>query len=159
MISPDNMLATVTEIQRRVTAFEADAHLILARHESAVRSRTLTVDQTRRKLEGLSLLQNDLLSEALDCIESGLYRAAHVSAWAAFMDFLEQKLAADGLVRVHAARSKWQEHKTIDELRENVPEHQLIEVARVVNLLPKNTMEESSRHVIYPKRLCPPKYI
>jgi hypothetical protein len=58
-------------------------------------------------------------------------------AWAAFMDLLEERMASDGLVALHAKRSGWKGHRTIEELRENVVEYQLLEAARDIGLLSK----------------------
>jgi hypothetical protein len=69
-------------------------------------------------------------------VENELYRAAHVMAWAAFMDFLEEKLASDGLVKLRSLRAAWKA-SSVDELRENVVEHQLIDAARDLGLLGK----------------------
>jgi hypothetical protein len=57
--------------------------------------------------------------------------------WAGFMDFLEEKLASDGLVKVRAARPAWK-GKDVEEMREHVSEHQLVEVAQVIGLCTKN---------------------
>jgi hypothetical protein len=57
--------------------------------------------------------------------------------WAAFMDFLEEKLASDGLTKVHLARPAWAKWPTMDDIRENISEHQIIEAARDVKLLNK----------------------
>ena len=130
-------LEAVRIVQERVAAFEADAHSILQKHESATRSRVMTVDASRRKLKGLSLRQDELLQEALDCIEHGLFRAAHVSAWQAFMDFLEEKLESDGLAKVHYHRPGWVKFKTMDDIRDEISEFQIIEVAHLVNLISK----------------------
>jgi hypothetical protein len=62
-------------------------------------------------------------------VEQGLYRAAHVLAWAGFMDLLEEKLASDGLVKLRAARTAWKA-STIEDVRESYAEYQIIEVAR-----------------------------
>ena len=58
-------------------------------------------------------------------------------AWAAFMDYLECKLASDGLVAVMRQRPKWAQHHSIEDLRENVVESQLLDVAAEVGLLSK----------------------
>ena len=76
----------------RTVAFEEAAHKILGEHESAP-SRIVILDKTYSDLQALSIQQDDLFRQALRCIESELFRAAHVMAWAAFMDFLEEKLA------------------------------------------------------------------
>jgi hypothetical protein len=122
---------------RRVAAeFALAAHEVLGRAETAP-SRIITLDASYARLEKLSLQQDELLRQALRCVEHQLYRAAHVMAWSAFMDFLEEKLAADGLAAVRAARPKWPAAAT-ELLREGVNEYQLIEVAHAVGLCTKN---------------------
>lgn len=118
--------------------FEAEAHTILGVHETAP-SRVVLLDESYKSLEALNLRQDDLMRQAFRCAESTLFRAAHVMAWAAFMDFLEEKLESDGLVKVHAARPKWT-YKTMDDLRERVPERQIVEVTKDVKLCTKNQM-------------------
>jgi hypothetical protein len=130
-------LDAVRIVLERVAAFEADAHSILQKRESATKSRVMTVDASRRKLNGLSIRQDELLQEALDCIEHGLFRAAHVSAWQAFMDFLEEKLESDGLVKARSHRPGWVKFKSMDEVREEISEFQVIEVAHLVSLISK----------------------
>ncbi len=131
------MIELLRHFKERGVAFEKEAHQILSRHESS-KSRVISLDQTRKQLVGLSLQQDELFLQALACIEGGIYRAAHVMGWAAFMDFLEQKLASDGLVKVKSVRPAWIKYATIDEIRENFPEYQLIEAARDVKLLSKS---------------------
>ena len=78
--------------------------------------------------------------QALRCVEHTLYRAAHVLAWAGFIDFLEEKLGLDGLVKLRAARTAWKAG-TLEELRESVVEYQLIEVAKELGLCTKTQMK------------------
>jgi len=127
----------VRRFRRKAHAFEDEAHQILSIHESSP-SRIVSVDETRRRLDVLSLQQDELFHQALACTERGIFRAAHVMAWAGFMDFLEQKLASDGLVKVKSKRTEWSKYGTIEEIRENVPEFQLIEASRDVGLLSKS---------------------
>lgn len=128
------------DLKHRVDAFRTEAHEILAAYEDSP-SRVMSLDQTRRQLAALSIQQDELLQEALACIQRGIYRAAHVMAWAAFMDFLEQKLASDGLAKVRSVRQGWAKYSTIEEIRENVPEYQLVEAARDVKLISKSGMK------------------
>jgi hypothetical protein len=121
---------------RKARAFESEAHAILGIHESA-RSRVVLLDDTYRELGALNLPQDDLMRQALRCIENSLFRAAHVMAWAAFMDFLEEKLESDGLQKVRSARPAWK-GANMAEMREYVPEMQLVEVCRDVGLCTKN---------------------
>jgi hypothetical protein len=62
-------------------------------------------------------------------------------AWAAFVDFLEQKLASDGLVKVKYQRQDWAKYSSIEEIREYASEYDLIKVARDVGLLSKGEMK------------------
>ena len=124
------------DLLSRVHVFENEAHSILARHEAAV-SRVITLEDTYRRLTGLSLRQDELFREALKCVENRLFKAAHVMAWAGFMDYLEEKMTSKYLAKIKAARPKWS-ISSIEDLREQATEHQLIEVCRKVKLLSKN---------------------
>lgn len=123
----------------KVKAFEQEAHAILATHEGAG-SRVIILEESYDKLTKLSLKQDELFRQALRCVEHKLFRAAHVLAWAGFMDLLEEKLASDGLVKLRVARPVWKT-ANVEELRENVVEYQLIEVAKELNLVSKTQMK------------------
>ena len=56
------------------------------------------------------------------------------------MDFLEEKLASDGLKKLRAIRPAWKV-ATVEELRETVVEFQLIEVTRDLGLCTKTEMK------------------
>ena len=112
------------KVVRRAELLRADAHRILATVESA-RARRFTLDASYRTLGRLSLKQDDLFRQALACVEHQLYRAAHVMAWAAFMDFLHEKLAQDGLRRLRQARQAWKV-KHVEDLRTHA-DYQIIE--------------------------------
>ena len=123
------------ELLGRVRAFESEAHRVLGIHEAAP-SRTVVLEESYRKLTALSIRQDELIRQALRCTEQELFRAAHVMAWAGFMDFLEEKLNSDGLAKLRALRPSWKA-SSLDELRENVVEFQIIEAARDLGLLGK----------------------
>jgi hypothetical protein len=82
----------------------------------------VVLEQAYESLALLNLKQDDIMRQALRCAESGLYRAAHVMAWAACMDYIEEKLSEDGLVKLRAARPKWP-GKDIREMAEYRPEN------------------------------------
>jgi hypothetical protein len=126
-------------IVERVRSFESEAHGIFAQHESSP-SRVVVLADTYNQLAGLSLDQDELFRQALRCIENELYRAAHVMAWAGFMDIYEERLNSDGLAAVALARPKWST-SSMEDLRESVAEYQLIEVGRAVKLLSKNDVK------------------
>jgi hypothetical protein len=141
--------ARIRELIASSQDFEKQAHALLAIHESVSKSRVVVLDQTYRSLTSLNLRQDDLMKQALRCTEAGLYRAAHVMAWATFMDFLEEKYQSDGLVKLRASRPLWK-GKTIEEMREHVNEYQLIEASQDLGLTLKN--EVKALHGLLNKR-------
>jgi hypothetical protein len=136
------MLEILRNLLVRAHAFENAAHRILAKHETTV-YRVITIEDTYRTLTGLSIQQDRLFRDALRCVESQLFRAAHVMAWAAFIDYLEDKMVAEYLADIQAARSRWA-FSNKEELREQATEHQLIIVCREIRLFTKN--EEKAFH-------------
>jgi anaerobic glycerol-3-phosphate dehydrogenase len=101
----------------------------------------MSLSETRKQITILNLKQTELLNEAIRAVESSLFRAAIVMAWAAFVDFLQEKLASDNLVAVHKSRPNWTKWASLDDLKENVTEFQMIEVAKEVKLLTKTEMK------------------
>lgn len=134
------MTDLVRTFYKRAQKFRDEAHAILAKHEGAP-SRIISLENTRQQIESLSLYQEALFKEAVACIEKGCFRASHVMAWAAFMDYLERKIASDGLKKVKEIMEGWSKFKDIEELRENVSEHQLITAAKKIDLLSKQEMK------------------
>lgn len=90
----------------RIGELDIEAKAILSTHESAT-ARVVSLEATYDTLGGLSLDQDELFREALRAIESGLYRAAHVLAWAGFMDFLHNLLVNHHLSELQSARPNW----------------------------------------------------
>ncbi len=133
----------------RALKFQDEAHSILGRVDGA-HSRVVSLERTRREAENLSLYQKKLFEEAIRCIEHGCFRAAHVVGWAAFMDYLERKLASDDLRKVKRARPKWSRFRNIEELRDNIAEHQFIDVARDIGIILKS--ECKTLHGLLAKR-------
>jgi hypothetical protein len=138
----------IRELLLKVRAFEQEAHSIFSQHEGS-RSRVVVLDATYGRLDKLSLRQDELLRQALRCAEAELYRAAHVMAWAGFMDFLEEKMSSDGLKKLASIRPKWP-CKSVEELREAINEFQLIESCRELGLATKN--EVKALHGLLNKR-------
>lgn len=130
------MTDAISEIVSRAVHFKEDAIDILSSQEGS-RSRAISLDRTRKRIDGLSLQQDELFRQALICVQLGVHRAAHVIAWAAFIDFLERELASDNLQKVKQAKPGWALYRSVEDLRENVPEFQIIEAAREVGLLSK----------------------
>jgi len=124
----------IRQIIDRARAFERDAHGILGVHEAS-KSRVVLLEETYNRVAGLSLKQDELFREALSCTENALFRAAHVMAWAGFIDFVEEKLASDGFVRLRQVRPNWT-LTTVEDVRE-YPEYQIIDAAQVTRLCSK----------------------
>jgi hypothetical protein len=133
------MIEPLREWMVRARAFEREAHAVLSVHEAAP-SRVVVLEDTYERLSALNLEQDELMRQALRCVENGLFRAAHVMAWAGFMDFLEEKLASDGLAKVRAMRPAWKA-RSVEELREYQPEHQIVEAAQAVGVCGKSEIK------------------
>ena len=123
----------------RAGAFRSEAHRILAEDESSP-SRVITLSDTYSQLSTMTLRQDALFRQALDCTTHGFFRAAHVLGWAGFMGFLQDRMSSDGLVAVNAAFPAWS-LATLEDLRDSVVEHQQIEACKKVKLINKATMK------------------
>lgn len=126
------------DLLAKVVALESDARHLLASHESAT-ARTVTLEDSYARLDKLSVAQDELFRESLGAIEHGLYRAAHVLAWAGFVDFLHEYLAADNFKALLAARPNWV-LSTAEDLREHA-DYGVIEGGRAAAFYNKTTMK------------------
>jgi hypothetical protein len=129
---------TLNRVLNRVKSFQDDAHKILSIHEAAP-SRTVLLDKTYKELQELSVEQDELLRQALRCIENDLYRAAHILAWTALIDLIESTLASDGFVKLRTVRPNWNAC-SVDELREEVSDFQIIEACKDLRIVNKSEM-------------------
>lgn len=109
---------------------------ILSKYESSS-SRIITIDSSYRRLHKLSLSQDELFQEAFKSIEFGLFRSSIVLAWAAFIDFLSDKIGEDKFTKLNAKKN-WSILST-DELREKASDSFIIECALDIGLINKNT--------------------
>ena len=123
------------DILRRVSSFQKEAHLVLSVDETAL-SRVVILDNTYNNLRKMSLKQDELLRQALRCVENELYRAAHILAWTALMDLTETILASDNFRKLNVVRSKWNV-LSLDDLRDNWTEFQIIETCKDLKLMSK----------------------
>ncbi len=134
--SSNDRVPFVLEVVRRGNAFRKEANRILATLESS-QSRTITIEETYKHLTKLSVKQDDLFRQALRCTEQSLYRAAHVLAWAALMDFLEERLARDQFKKLSKIRPRWNVG-SIEDLRDVGSDFQIVDVLRELGLCSKN---------------------
>jgi hypothetical protein len=140
---------TIEQIVERVATFEREAHNLLAAFEAAP-SRVISLAETRKQIGILNLKQTELLEEAVAAVEHGLYRPAIVMAWAAFMDFLQEKMTSDAFLKLQQVRPAWSKLTTLHELREGQTEFAILDAARDLKLLGKG--EHKSLHGLLSKR-------
>ncbi len=131
---------SVTNILKRIHRFKKETHELFSKYETSP-SRVIDLTETYKLLSGLSIQQDDLFRQAIRCVEQELYRAAHVMAWAAFMDFLEQKISSKSFGILHKLYPNWSQHQNIEDLRDNIPEFQLIDATRKLGLCSKTQVK------------------
>ena len=119
---------------------QADLSRVLAKHETSTH-RVMTVTESYEKLAKLNIKQEMLFREALQCAEHGLYRSAHVTSFAALMDFLHEWIAADAqrLALIQANYPAWNIKGAAD-LREQ-KDHTLFEVLKKQGLITNSLMK------------------
>jgi len=123
------------DVVHRINSFVAEAHRILAVHEAAP-SRTVLLDDTYKELRQLSLQQDELLRQALRCVENKLYRASHILAWTALVDLIQNVLSSDGFRKLNAVKTHWK-ITSLEQLQDEINEFQLIEACKDVKLVSK----------------------
>ncbi len=132
------MQEKIPDIVRRISALQATGKRLVAKHEAAA-SRVITIEDTYQTLAGLTLLQDELFRESLRAIEQGLYRAAHVLAWAGLMDYLHELLADKYLAVVQREYSAWNINAAVD--FRDVSDFQVIEAGKKVGAYGKTVMK------------------
>lgn len=134
-------------IIERAAIFEAEAHALLESYEDAHTSRVIKLGDVLDRLTALNLRQENLFRQSLRCAQNEIYLAAHVMAWAALMDLYEEKVASDGLSKLHAQYPKWQVHTSLADVRESIREYQLIEAGKKIGLLTNGEMKSLHGHL------------
>ena len=142
---------SLNQIIVRATEFKKDAEKILSVQEAAPQ-RVIILRETYKMLTGLSLKQDELLRQSLRCIENELYRAAHVLAWAALMDFIEERLSRNRFARLNRVRPAWGA-KSLDDLREAASDHAIIEALKLLKLCSK-TEEKALKGLLNKRNEC-----
>jgi len=136
----------------RFVGFEKQAKTILAKHESSLH-RIVTVEDTYSRLNALTLRQDDLIRQSLRCVEVGVFRGAHVLSWAAVMDYLHEWLFLDGFKKILAVRPNWKGISTLEELRGNYSEFQIIDAFRDCGYCSKS-MEKALKGLLGTRNEC-----
>ena len=125
---------TISQILDRVSALRRVTRTALSKVETSS-ARIMNIEDSYNRLSLMSLKQDDLFRQALRCVENELYRAAHVMAWAAFIDYLQERLSEDSFVKLRGARPKWK-LTSVEDLRDQ-SDFQLIEAASEISFLKK----------------------
>lgn len=127
------------DILGSVSNFHHESRKILSQVETSA-ERVITIEEAYKKLTALNLRQDELIRESLRCIETGLFRAAHVMSWSAMSDFIASKLAS------HT-------NKSLDDVREQFNDHRIIEQLRVRGLITKS-LEKALKGLLNKRDEC-----
>ena len=115
--------------------------------------RVMTVTESYEKLAVLNIKQDKLFREALQCAEHGLYRSAHVTSFAALMDFIHEWIAIDAarLAVIQANYPAWKITQAAD-FREQ-KDHTLFEVLKKQGLI-TNAMMKALQGLLAKRNEC-----
>lgn len=109
------------------------AHAVLAAHESSA-SRVIILEDLLKRLSPLPIDVQDYFREATTCLQNDLRRAAIVLSWSGFFHVFAQCLYSKHLSPLRKNKPKWK-FKTLDELKENYVEHQILEAGKGTSLI------------------------
>lgn len=131
---------TPREVADWATNAQVELSRLLAKRETSTH-RVMTVTESYEKLTRLNIKQDKLFREALQCAEHGLYRSAHVTSFAALMDFIHEWIAADAkrLTLIQSSYPTWNIKQAAD-LREQ-KDYTLFEVLKKQSLITNATMK------------------
>jgi len=145
----DHELQIIQAYSKKIHTFQNEAHKILSVHESAQKSRVIMLHSSFEKVKTLSLKEEDLFNEALNCVENGFNRSAIVLSWVGFMHFILEKIESYGLQNVKIKKPKW-EYRSIEELMEQQSEYSIIELLMDIGYCSKT--EKKALHGLLNKR-------
>ena len=140
----------IEQLYSSVLDFQKNGNSILSRYESSI-TRIITIDRSYKRLNRLSLRQEELFQEAFKCVEHGVFRSAVVLAWASFIDFLGDKIGEDNFNELNK-KKQWNISNT-DDLREKASDSAIIECALEIALINKNTAK-SLRGLLAKRNEC-----
>jgi hypothetical protein len=138
----------LSPVVARVRLFEAEAHKIFGGHEAAP-SRVIDARKSLARVAALSVKQQDMLSQAVRCVEVEVFRAAHVLAFAAVVDYLHDVASKDSFNALNSVRPNWK-IKTIEDIRDNVADYNFIEAMHAAGLISKS--EKKGLHGMLTRR-------
>jgi hypothetical protein len=127
------------DVAEWAAGFQEDLAKHLAQREKSTH-RVITLEESYKKLRVLSLKQDELMREALQCVEAGFYRPAHVTAWAATIDFChEWATVPKRLAKIQAVRAKWVV-ATQEDFHDQT-DFAFFEAVKAAGLIPKSVMK------------------
>ncbi|WP_147397475.1 hypothetical protein [Amycolatopsis panacis] len=143
---------TPREVADWAASAQADLSKLLAIRETSTH-RVMTVTESYEKLAKLSIKQDKLFREALQCAEHGLYRSAHVTSFAALMDFVHEWIAADParLMLIQANYPSWNIKQAAD-FREQ-KDHTIFDVLKKQGLI-TNSMTKALQGLLAKRNEC-----
>lgn len=112
------------ELVRSVEALDSTAREWLKAHNE-VQARLKALGPLHKRLDDLSLEQDELLRDGLRAAEADLFSASHTLAWGGLVDFLYKPFTVDA---VNDKRPRWR-LESLEELRAK-PDSQLIDVGK-----------------------------
>ena len=130
---------------QRVEAAEREAHKILAAHE-ATRSRVVHLSSLLGQLSGAPVDIQEYFQESVKCLETGCTRAGMVMAWCGFFEIFALSLLMKKEADVRAKKAAWK-FKDLAELKENVAEAQILDVAKEVSFIGKARLRVLQGHL------------
>ncbi|MGY6656074.1 hypothetical protein ACXIZN_28305 [Amycolatopsis sp. TRM77291] len=143
---------TPREVADWAASAQAALSKLLAKRETSTH-RVMTLTESYEKLTKLNIKQDKLFREALQCVEHGLYRSAHVTSFAAFMDFIHEWIANDSarLTTIQGNYPAWNIHQASD-FRDQ-KDHTLFEVLKKQGLI-SNTMTKALQGLLAKRNEC-----
>jgi hypothetical protein len=144
----------ISDIYKRASDFEKEAHTLLSKHEAS-KSRIIILEDTYKLVAGLSAKQDDLFRQSLRCLENGLYKSAHVMAWAGLIDFIEEKFG-EGYIRLQTQINTFTKPvkiKTSEDLRDNYTDNTIIDLSKAISLISK-TEEKALKGLLNKRNEC-----
>jgi hypothetical protein len=145
----ENQIEIIQSYSQKINNFRKDAHEILSIHESAKKSRVVMLHASFEKLKMLSIKEETLFKESLNCVENGFYRSAIVLSWVGFMHFVLEKIDVYGMQNVKLKKPSWN-YSSIEELTEKQSEYAIIELLMEIGYCSKT--EKKALHGLLNKR-------
>jgi len=131
--------------KKRAEAAEKEAHKILAAHEAS-RSRVIHLGSLLSHLFGAPIDIQEYFKESIRCLETGCTRAGMVMAWCGFFEIFAMSLFDAREADIRMKRAAWK-FKDLAELKENVAEAQIIDVAKDVGHIRKARLRILQGHL------------